>query len=37
MILDEQPNVEEQGELFITVLMLALTKLVNGVEERRSA
>jgi hypothetical protein len=28
-------NVEQQGEVFVTVLMLALVKLVNGVEELR--
>ena len=32
---DDVLNVEQQGEVFITVLMLALVKLVNGVEELR--
>lgn len=31
----EQLNVEQQGDIFITVLMLALAKLVNGIEELR--
>lgn len=34
---DEGLNVEEQEEVFITVLMLALVKLVNGIEELRKA
>ena len=32
---DDVLDVEEQGAVFITVLMLALVKLVNGMEELR--
>lgn len=32
---DEELGVEQQGGVFITVLMLALVKLVNGLEEQR--
>ena len=34
---DEELSVEQQGGIFITVLMLALVKLVNGIEEQRGA
>jgi hypothetical protein len=30
-------SIEQQGEVFVTVLTLALVKLVNGIEETRQA
>jgi hypothetical protein len=31
----DELGVEQQGEIFVTVLMLALVKLVNGIEQAR--
>jgi hypothetical protein len=33
---DDVLNAEQQGEVFVTVLMLALVKLVKDVEELRT-